>query len=529
MNKMNRWGLWGLGALLLLALCGRIPGPAFGSYFPARGPIGPTANDYYIDPQSSVAMCSDQNNGTASGTPVCTWQRLTAVWGCAFPAQEFPVSHPVTVHWQSGQTVTTDPVFPTYVFTSTTASFLFSGTKTVAHSGTITTAGARTLATNVPYTVTDTGLSGSSWTPYLFQLIVDTTTNTCAWIYQDNGGASGNSTSPKQAEVSEWKGVYTPGNGPDVGVDESLPGTAPSNGDAYQVWTLPNIYLAGWQQRAMARGAATGPAYIDGYGGAINVSFSFDSADNNNPKTSPRISGDQLSFVQTQFLGSAFTFDTGYTLWMGNVAVASPNGDSPYVSAPWTNVRGMTWWMGGLIWHQAIFFRGPGSAPGGQNDYGQRIGGGIVFWNATLGWDAGGRPRLGISTTGGIQLKQTGNIQPITGYADCFGLTLWGDVGPEWSPNAYSALGFIINLLPNSGLTGVNATKWYVAKASGDDIHLGSLASAYAFNATTGAPYSGLQAISFQAAPYPLTNNSNWPGQVAILPQYGILLTGATQ
>lgn len=137
--------------------------------------------------------------------------------------------------WQlsSEPVPSSDPINLMILGSSPTGSFTYRGQLLQVGSGTIGTFTNINRSGNQPYQVTASGQSGSYWTPFVGDMLVDTTTNSWMWVERDLGTATARITTPMNTLVGSPCALPT---------IQSM-----ANGDAYVLYDFPKVQIGSFK------------------------------------------------------------------------------------------------------------------------------------------------------------------------------------------------------------------------------------------------------------------------------------------
>ena len=175
---------------------------------------------WFFDPQNVSGTASDNNSCTTSGAACRTWGEIY-VHRLGGPNADLNVC-PVVVTELGSQTTATDLV--SIVLDPDSCPFQFNGTRTQVTTATIGTFTVRNRAAGTPNTITASGQVGAYWTPFVGDLVHDTTANAWFWLDADLGSATARITEP-MSEVSTLASTIPP------------PYVLIANGDALTLYT----------------------------------------------------------------------------------------------------------------------------------------------------------------------------------------------------------------------------------------------------------------------------------------------------
>ena len=160
----------------------------------ATTPIIPsswTVPAWFFDPQNVSGTASDNNSCTSSGAACRTWGEIYVHrLGGPYANLQPPL---VTVTELSSQSASVDLVS---VVLDPDSDLQFNGTLTQVTTATVGTFVPRNRAAGTANTITASGQSGAYWTPFVGDLVHDTTANAWFWIDADLGSATARITEP---------------------------------------------------------------------------------------------------------------------------------------------------------------------------------------------------------------------------------------------------------------------------------------------------------------------------------------------
>lgn len=162
-----------------------------------------TVPAWFFDPQNVSGTASDNNNCTTSATACRTWGEI---YVHRLDGPNANLQQHTVVTELSSQNSSTD--FVSVVLDPNSLPIEFDGTLTTATTATIGTFTARNRTAGTPNTITATGQSGAYWTPFVGDLVHDTTVNAWFWIDADLGSATAKITEPLQQTV--FDGTFPP-------------------------------------------------------------------------------------------------------------------------------------------------------------------------------------------------------------------------------------------------------------------------------------------------------------------------------
>ena len=204
----------------VVAACSRPATHSYGAAPAVAFPASWLVANWYIDPQSAVATCSDSNTGTDSLHPICHWYELATRWAGIPNFQQN-----TTITFQSSHTNGSDPVNFEYNETGGFYAAIVGVTPTAAATGTMTVSTAKSYASN---TLLNVGLTSGL---IAGQLFTNNTRNSIGWLYANTSGNNWN-VSQQIAPTGAPPGTNFPAE-----VDTS------ASTDAYSVYSLVNVNI----------------------------------------------------------------------------------------------------------------------------------------------------------------------------------------------------------------------------------------------------------------------------------------------
>lgn len=154
-------------------------------------PVGWTVPAWFFDGQNLSGNASDGNDCQTAATPCRTYGEISVHrWGTTSPT----LAQPTTFTLLSDQLSTDGFIFVPNIIGAGAATI--NGTLIAQATATIGTFTPRNRAAGVPHAITALGQSGAFWTPFVGDLVQDTTAGAWFWIEKDKGGASAQITEP---------------------------------------------------------------------------------------------------------------------------------------------------------------------------------------------------------------------------------------------------------------------------------------------------------------------------------------------